>query len=74
MAITDIEKIKRIAQDSHLYVPMGTSEPIKISWINAYEFSGVGDNSGEFAVIQYKDVDLNNDVFYKCVKVDVNDY
>ena len=64
-----IEKVKQLANEAAVFLPKESSESIRIVAVMGEEdyFLGEGEETGENYQIEFVDVDLDNDKFYKLV-------
>jgi hypothetical protein len=68
--MSDIEKVKAIVGSSYIYIPYD-SEALRINHMDIDEgvFYTTGEESGDDIVINFEDVNLQMDMFYKLVLV-----
>jgi hypothetical protein len=63
-----IEKVKQLANEATVYIPEDCeSIRIEASFSDEGYFCGIGEESGEGYQIEFTEVDLDNDMFYKLV-------
>jgi len=63
-----IGTVRRLAHAATIYIPNGC-EGIRVDYVMDKEdyFAGTGEETGEEYRIEFADVDLENDMFYKLV-------
>jgi uncharacterized membrane-anchored protein len=69
----ELALVKKIIADTALYFQKD-AEGIRLHYLEDNYFVGEGDETGEEYWIEYTDVDLKNDMFYKVVLMDLGDY
>jgi hypothetical protein len=69
--MTDMSKVIDIVEAAYVYIPFD-SEALRINHIDREEgvFYSTGEESGDDIVVNFEDVDLERDMFYKLVLMD----
>lgn len=73
MTQEELVLVKKIVSDAAVYVP-ADSEGIRIHYLEDDYFVGEGDETCDEYQVEYSEVDLENDMFYKIVMMDIGDY
>jgi len=72
--MTDLEKLKAMIEAAYIYIPYD-SEALLINYYDheAGTFHATGEESGDEVQIEYEEVDLAKDMFYRLKLLDIND-
>jgi hypothetical protein len=67
MIASELELVRRYANQSTVYVPMSEGEAIRIDYTDDDEgvFYGVGEETGEEYCVSYTEVDLAHTMWYQ---------
>ena len=65
------EQIRQVVQMSAIYYSASDQEGIRIHYTNETDFVGEGEETGESYQIEFDEIDLDEDTFYKLVPVDI---
>jgi hypothetical protein len=70
--MSDIEKVKELVESAYIYIPFD-HEALVISHCDHDDgmFFTTGEESGDEIAVKYEEVDLEKDMFYKLVLMDI---
>ena len=65
------EQIRQVVLESLIYCSAADQESIRIEYTDEENFVGVGEESGQEYTVEFDEIDLDQDTFYKLVPVDI---
>lgn len=66
-----VEQVRQVVLESNVYCSSSDQESIRIDYTEDTYFVGNGEETGEDYRVEFEDIDLDRDTFYKLVLVDV---